>query len=257
MYRLSLQSFLRQVGSSPTIQEQIDITKRRSRLLTRIVDHQRKAHQYLRTRSTNDDDYSYQPASIFVTDQNGEIDLVTNDGSSDPFDINDSGSRPECFRIALPSGITKAIRRELRLGDIVEVEIRLRIGQCHDALKAIRLALGKKGFLFRTQIRPKGPKTGKTRPWDSIHAVDQTIRLQAQIYRSAREALDTLQAPKDVMERLQVLDRSHLKTSTTLLDPSQSGWKHAQLPWFWYLDVANDSLSSNHMKECKPSSSFK
>jgi hypothetical protein len=110
---------------------------------------------------------------------------------------------------------------------IVEVEIQLRIGQCHDALKAIQLALGKKGFLFRTQIRPKGPKTGKTRPWDSIHAVHQMIWLQAQIYCSTREALDALQALQDVMDRLQVLDHSHLKTSTTLLDPSQSGWKHA------------------------------
>jgi hypothetical protein len=180
--------------------------------------------------------------------QNGEINLVTNDGRSDPFDINNSGSWPECFQIALPFGITKAIWRELKLGNIVEVEIQLRIGQCHDALNAIQLALGKKGFLFLTQIRPKGPKTGKTWPWDSIHAVDQMIWLQAQIYCSTRKALDALQAPQDVINRLQVLDHSHLKTSTTLLDPSQSGWKHAQLPWFWYLDVANDSLSSNHMK---------
>jgi predicted nucleic acid-binding Zn ribbon protein len=82
------------------------------------------------------------------------------------------------------------------------------------------------------------------------------IWLQAQIYHSAWEALDALQMPKDVMEKLQVLECSHLKTSTTLLDPSQSGWKHAELPWFWYLDVANNSLSSNHMKECKPSSSL-
>lgn len=53
-----------------------------------------------------------------------------------------------------------------------------------------------------------------------------------------------------VSERFQVLETEHLKMSTTLLDPHQDGWKHAKLPWFWYLDVAGDSISASHLKEC-------
>ena len=52
-------------------------------------------------------------------------------------------------------------------------------------------------------------------------------------------------------DRFQVLETKHLKTSTTLLDPRQDGFKHVQLPWFWYLDVAGDSISASHLKECK------
>ena len=76
----------------------------------------------------------------------------------------------------------KTVGWEQGLDRTAELEIELRIGQCNDALKAVRLALGKKAFLFRTQIRPKGPKTGKTKSWDGIHAADQTLRLHAQIY---------------------------------------------------------------------------
>jgi hypothetical protein len=136
------------------------------------MDHQQKAHQYLHNQTSNEEDYSYEPSSTFVT----------NDAQSNPFDLNDSGSWPECFWISLPLGMAQDMCQELRLRDIVDIEIQLRIGQCHDALKAIRLAMGKKGFLFHTKIRPKGPKTGKTKSWDSIHALDQTLRLQAQIY---------------------------------------------------------------------------
>jgi hypothetical protein len=219
------------------------------------MDHQRKAHQYLGSPPTDDENSSYVPSAIFVTDENGEIDLVGNDGQPDLLDGLNSGSRPECVTVVLPSGMARSTRWGLGLGEMVKVEIQLRVGQCNDALKAIRLGLGKKAFLFRTQIRPRGAKTGKTRAWDSIHGVDQTIRLQAQIYRSSREALVALQAPKDVTDRLQILDRSHLKTSTTLLDPGESGWKHGKLPWFWYLDVAGDTISTNYMKECKTSAS--
>jgi len=52
--RTALQSHLRHVGRAPTTTEQIEITKWRSKLLTSIMDHQRKAHQYLRTGTADD-----------------------------------------------------------------------------------------------------------------------------------------------------------------------------------------------------------
>ncbi|KAF8226529.1 hypothetical protein L208DRAFT_1301470, partial [Tricholoma matsutake] len=40
----------------------------------------------------------------------------------------------------------------------------------------------------------------------------------------------------------QHLYRSHLKTSTTLLNQKESGWKHDSLPWFWYMDCLPGDL---------------
>ncbi|KAF8226770.1 hypothetical protein L208DRAFT_1093740, partial [Tricholoma matsutake] len=56
-------------------------------------------------------------------------------------------------------------------------------------------------------------------------------------YHSVWEAIIDLQGSAELLARYQILKTEHLKTSTTLLDPAISGWKHAELPWFWYLDV--------------------
>lgn len=188
---------------------------------------------------------------MFVTDADGEIDLIPCPVSSNPFNDIGSGSRPETFIIAMPSSMTSEAIKERGVVELAKLEMELRSGQCNDNLKGIRLMLGKKAFIFITKIRPKGPKTGKTKSWGGIHATDQALRLYAQNYRAAREALAWLGASKETLDRFQNLDRSHLKTSTTLLNPKESGWKCNSLPWFWYMDVGGDSLSSNYMKECK------
>ena len=236
----------------PTTTEQIEITKKRSRVLKRILDHQRKANQFLRPDSSSENNSSsYEPSNVFVTGDDGEIDLIPCPVTSNPFNDMGTGSRPETSVIAMPSSMTSQAIKERGLVELAKLEMELRSGQCNDNLKGIRLMLGKKAFLFITKIRPKGPKTGKTKSWDGIHLTDQALRLYAQNYRAGREALVSLGAPKEMLDRLQILDRSHLKTSTTLINPKESGWKHDSLPWFWYMDVGGDSLSSNYMKECK------
>ncbi|KAF8218983.1 hypothetical protein L208DRAFT_1344975, partial [Tricholoma matsutake] len=98
------------------------------------------------------------------------------------------------------------------LVELAKLETELWSGQCNDNLKRIRLMLGKKAFL---------------------------------------EALVSLGASKEMLDQFQILDQSHLKMSTKLINPKESGWKHDSLPWFWYMDVEGDSLSSNYMKECE------
>jgi hypothetical protein len=247
-----LQSYVRQVGGVPTTTEQIQITKKRSRLLKRILDHQRKSNQFLPFDSSSEhNDISYEPSAVFLTGDDGEIDLMPCPISTNPFIDIGSGSRPETVSIPMPSAMTSQASKERGNVELAKLEIDLRSGQCNDNLKGIRLMLGKKAFLFITKIRPKGPKKGKTKSWDGIHATDQALRLYAQNYRAAREALVRLDAPKETLDRFQHLDRSHLKTSTTLLNRKELGGKHDSLPWFWYMDVSGDSLSSDYMKECK------
>jgi hypothetical protein len=147
--------------------------------------------------------------------------------------------------------MTSQAIKQCGLVELAKIEIELWSGQCNDNLKGIRLMLGKKAFLFIMKIRPKGPKTGKTKSWDGIHSTDQALRLYTQNYRAGREALVSLGALNETLDRFQILERSHLKMSTTLINPKESGWKHDSLPWFWYMDVVGDSLSSNYMKECK------
>ena len=102
--------------------------------------------------------------------------------------------------------MTSQVIKERAIGEVVKLEMELRSGQCNDNLKGIWLMLGKKAFLFITKIRPKGPKTGKTKSWDSIHSTNRALRLYAQNYQAAREALATLGASKETLDRFQNLD---------------------------------------------------
>jgi hypothetical protein len=235
------------------MKEQIEISKKRSNLLTKIAEHQRKAHRFLGRDGTEDEDYTYEPFDVFIVGQDGEIDIVKRSAASDPFTATGTPgeSQPECYRLTMPSSMGKSLLQERGLWDAATLEVELRTGQCNDSLQVVQLLLGKKVFIFRTKIQRKGPKKGKTRSWDSIHAVNQALWIHAQTYCEAREALLALGALRDILKWFQPLETAHLKTSTTGLDPSQSGWKHSQLPWFWYMDVAGDSVSSNFMKECE------
>jgi len=210
-----------------------------------------QAGRFLSSRA-DPDEYDFDGDGIFYDGDDGEIAFGGADEAPNGlFASNSRTSVPEKFNLTLPSAMTARLRKERNLSLATDREIQLRIGQCNDALQGVRLALGKKAFLFRTQIRPKGPKTGKTRSWGGIHTADSALREQAQIYRAARTALQKLEPPQEILQKYQVLEPKDLKTSTTLLDDSIRGQKHERLPWFWSLDVAGDVTAAEQMLECK------
>jgi hypothetical protein len=250
-HRMNLQGYVREIGKKPTRSQQVELAMKRGRLANRIAEHQRRATRLLHISSDQPEDYSYSATTEFFDGEDGEIHLrplLNDDGIlSEPSDSRP----PEKFKITLPSTMSHPKHAISTANDgAVNTEKELRIGECNDALEGIRLALGKKAFLFKTQIREKGPKTGKTRPWDALHATDDTLRHHAQLYRASRAALVTLGASPEVLSKYQVLDPKHLKTSTTLLDTSIHGQKHESLPWFWYLDIGADVQAGDQMKEC-------
>lgn len=234
------------MGRKPTIEQKVDLSLKQGRLAARIAEHQRKAARFLRS-SEDQDTYDFEGVEVFVDGEDGEVALEQ--PQVDPFKLPD-GPVPEKLKLALPSAMSERVRKERRLASATDQEIQLREGQCNDALQGIRLALGKKAFLFRTQVRQGGAKTGKTRPWDAIHSADASLREHAQIYRTSRGALEKLKPPRETLEKYRPLDVKDLKTSTTLLDTSNHGQKHDTLPWFWYLDVAGDMEAADQMTEC-------
>jgi len=243
--RLLIQTFVHEIGKKPTKQEQVELALRRSKLTSRIRDHQRRAARYLDFQTDGPDEYTFEANSVFVDGDDGEVHLQA------VARMEDTSEVPEKFLLALPSSLPSALQASPSIQIARKQEIDLREGECNDALQNVRLALGKKAFLFRTQVRPKGPKTGKTRPWAGIHAADRSLRQAAQLYRSSRDALMALDPPPSMVQKYKPLMAKELKTSTTLLDTSARGVKHDSLPWFWYLDVAADTESGDQLTECR------
>ena len=247
-----MQHIIREAGKTATVEEHIDIAQRRARLSIRITSHQRQARKFLDLTDEEEDDqsYSYHDSHVFVDDDNGDPQLLPISTNSLPQKI-ESVDRPECFLLAMPSNLGERICRDRRLEVAVKAEMQLREGQMNDALQGVRLAIGKKAFIFQAHVRSARSKKIKTRAYTLVQSMDTTLRYHAQLYRRARTAVQSLGATVEFLNKFQSLEPDDLKTSTTFLNSSVGGMKHRHLSWVWYLDVEGDSVDDNVMKECK------
>ena len=248
-----MQHLIRQVGRTPTLEEQIDIAQCRAKLSTQITSHQQRARQFLNLTEQEEDDqsYSYNDTHIFVEDDRGDIQLLALDSSKSKSQEEDV-EKPEAFLLGMPFNIGQETCVNRRLEVAVQAELLLWEGQMNDALQAVQLAIGKKAFVFRTNVRSAKSKKVKTQAYTLIQSIDTTLRYHAQLYRRARAAVEILAGPgTSLLDRFQPLEPEDLKTTTTFINPSVNGLKHKHLAWFWSMDVEADSVDDNVMRECK------
>jgi hypothetical protein len=152
--RISLQNFVRLVGRLPNIEEEIEIVQRRSKLSSRITFHQHQARQLLELSAEEEDDlsYGYMDTHIWVEGDDGELTLIPEAVDNPVFQDPELRQKPERFSLSMPSHLGIAVCEQRGLSLAVHAEIQLRIGQCNDALQAVRLFIGKKAFVFKTNI---------------------------------------------------------------------------------------------------------
>lgn len=139
----------------------------------------------------------------------------------------------------LPSTLGREHCIAAKLKSIVKKEIELRIGQANDALQSLRLAIGQKSFLFRTQLRNAKSKTRKTKAWDDISAVGNTVSHHRRVYHCARKALIALGASKEIQAKYRIITSVDVKSSTAIVDPNARGQRNASLAWFWSAGKTN------------------
>lgn len=233
---------MRLLGTQPTTAEKIDLSKRRGKLRVRVADHQKKARRFLKLTEDEEDNEKFDF-------EEPEVLLDTDDLPSD-VDIFYESTEVEKYSIAMPSGLSAEKREERLLQKAVASEIQLRLGQCNDALQGIRMAIGKKAFIYVSDVRKAKNQKGKTKSYDAIKGAHKVLQHQAQLYRSSRKALLDLGAGNELLQKYQVLLTSQLSTRDTFLDVTERGQKHRNLPWFWNLDVEGDSEDNGRMEEC-------
>jgi hypothetical protein len=158
---------------------------------------------------------------------------------------------PETICLMFPSTYGRAARGRLAMESVTEAEIQLRIGQANDALQGIRMEIGRKSFLFLNTLRVAKSKTRKTRAWDSIHKVNDSIYYHRKVYNVARKALQALDADPDILSKFKVLKPEDLEASTVISEPNARGQRNKSLAWFWSMDVQADTQDNQLMTECE------
>ncbi|KAH9008024.1 hypothetical protein EDB85DRAFT_1904662 [Lactarius pseudohatsudake] len=97
----------------------------------------------------------------------------------------------------------------------------------------IRLALGFKSALYRTQVRDARSQRTKTRAWTAVHSVDSTVHQHARNYSMARDAYLKVQDASGLFPELLPLRLTDLRVSTAILGAAQVGQRNTQLAWIW------------------------
>ena len=129
-------------------------------------------------------------------------------------------------------------------------EAKLRYAQANDSIHRIRLALGFKSAVFRTQVREARTQQTKTRAWTAIHNVDTSVHQHARNYSMARDAYLKVWDSSGGSPELPPLCVADLRVNTTVLRAAQAGQRNKQLPWIWSFGTSVRQ-DGTWMDECK------
>ena len=134
-------------------------------------------------------------------------------------------------------------------------EAQLRHAQANESIHRIRLALGFKSALFRTQVRPANTQQTKTRAWNAVHSVDTTVHEHARIYSMARDAYRRIRNGYAAGPDFPQLQKDDLHIATLVLGSEQTGQRNKQQSWIWGFGqtVKDDEI---WMNDCKLSYSM-
>ncbi|KAF8267469.1 hypothetical protein EI94DRAFT_1581054 [Lactarius quietus] len=140
---------------------------------------------------------------------------------------------PEDLPILLPSslGWNWCVTHDVQ--SLAAKEAHLHIAQANESIHRIRLALGFKSALFRTQVRSANTQQTKTHAWTAISSVDTTVHEHARIYSMAHDAFWNIrQAHPDALE-LPMLTPQGLHVATLVLGSDKPGQCNTQQSWIW------------------------
>jgi hypothetical protein len=129
-------------------------------------------------------------------------------------------------------------------------EAQLRHAQANDSIHRIRLALGFKSALFRTQVRPANTQQTKTRAWNAVHSVDTTVHDHARIYSMARDAYRRIRQGYPDGPDLPQLSLKDLHVATLVLGSEQAGQRNTQTSWIWSFGQTTED-DGTWMDDCK------
>jgi hypothetical protein len=231
------------------------LENRRQKLFSRIEAFQKSATIYL---SYADDDIcaSAQPSHR----ENDLDDLDAEEWEDDTLDTamtaetrlstNDS-IHPENMVLSFPSLLGVDMSPDPGFQALCKQELELRKGQASDALHQIRLALGYKEFLYRTNVRSAKSQQKKSRAWAELITAEGSLKQQVKIYNRARHAMTRLGATEDTLCMYQVLSKRDLQVDTSVQDPRMRNLHRSKLSWIWHVNAQEDMSSINWMSECK------
>jgi hypothetical protein len=244
LHRLGIRYQLRQ-GSQKTSEDAQILENKRNHLQKLIDMFEHQADAFLLNHQPMDDVLMSSMGDYVEYDN---VDDMDNSGNLNPSAMAPSGRNhgpcisdgsrmeghnAEDISVVLPSSLGWEWCLSNGVKSLAMKEAKLRYAQANDSLHRIRLALGFKSALFRTQVRGARTQKTKTRAWTAIQSVDTTVHEHARTYSMARDAYLRVQDPLGNSPELPALSITDLHVNTAILGAAQVGQRNKQLPWIW------------------------
>ena len=129
-------------------------------------------------------------------------------------------------------------------------EAQLWVAQANESIHRIRLALGFKSAIFRTQVRTANSQQKKTCAWNAVKSVDTTVHEHARIYSLARDAYRVVRKALSNGPDLPQLAPHDLHVATLVLGSDKVGQHNKQQSWIWGFGQKSED-DGTWMDDCK------
>ncbi|KAI0069716.1 hypothetical protein K474DRAFT_1680716, partial [Panus rudis PR-1116 ss-1] len=236
--QLLLREQIRKAGVHPSLEERLAIQEDRRKLQSEIDTFTELAPKYLPPRLRSPNMKDADEWENFDDDEKDDEDVLGDHPVDMP--IVDVETIPaEKQTISLPSSYGHEVCTK-DLESLAWTEFTLRKGQANDALHNLRVAIGHKSFIHRTQQRPNAP----TRPYrkrlrtmKDINGLALSIDVSSNIYKLARNAMLELgmDLEEDAADIYKELKKEDVKASTAVVEPNARGQRNEHLSWIWHI----------------------
>ena len=244
-FRVGLQKHISSLKRNPSATEKAELLERRRRLMLRITSFDRKGSTFLNL----DENVNW------IDDVDGEAEDDDDGPYSEDSETEEVPEKmPETKSLALPSSLAPGEIDRLGIVDLARREAALRRGQINDALEGLRMALGEKSLLYRTDVRNNKSQRTSLRAWKNVNKQDAIARQHKRAYDRARKALIRLDIDREYLSTLFDITPEDMKMSGDVTEENRMGQRSSTLAWFWRLgsDSAMEEVEINpRMKECE------
>ncbi|KAH9905103.1 uncharacterized protein B0H18DRAFT_964909 [Fomitopsis serialis] len=175
--QLAVASLARRHAKDALLTSQIQLVSRRNRLQKAVDRFAARSSAFLEEEQADKDGTEADERANGVGTSYGGEEWEDIDDDPDVTDEivvaeeADDVIHPETVPLTLPSMLGRETLRERRLEEIGERELRLREGQANDALHRLRMAIGLKSAVFRTDIREAEGRRAETRAWTRAQGI--------------------------------------------------------------------------------------
>ena len=227
LIRVGLQKHIGTLRRRQSAAKKVELLERHRRLLLRITSFEWKGNAFLNL----DNEVRWLAEDERERDKNDEGDYSDNSSTEDNLE-----DVLETKALALPSSLAPREIEWLGLSDLARQEATLWRGQINDVLEGLRMALGEKSLLYRTEVQNSKSQRTSLRSWKNFNKQDLVARQHKRAYDCARNALRRLDIDRDYLSTLHNITPEDMKMSGNITEENWMGQRSSVLAWFCRLD---------------------